>query len=88
MRTIWKFPFEQVELNAVLPLHAKVRHFAFQGDTPCLWVELDPDFPHGSEDRRFAFYGTGHDIPEEANAFINTATVDGFVFHCYELNAS
>lgn len=92
MRQIWKFPldFANGEPVAVdMPESAEVLRLAMQGPahgrahlTPTIWALVDSDNP--TEQRRFAVYGTGHDLPRHAR-YVGTWDAPPFVWHVFEL---
>lgn len=83
-RTIWKFLIDPVSLEGRLPAGAKILTAREQGEQICVWAEVDPAAPMMT--RRFAVYGTGHEMPDNPGAYIGTAMLHGgsLVFHVYE----
>ncbi len=90
MKRIWKFELlaDQRTTTVDMPRNAEVLSTAFQGQALFVWALVRPAAP--VEERTFAVYGTGHDVPEdEAAEFIGTAHLnDGgspLVFHVFDL---
>jgi len=83
MRTIWKFPLLIVDdfIHLEMPVGSRVLHVDMQGDTPCIWAELDSDAP--KEVREFLVFGTGHPIPVSLN-HVGSFQMPPFVWHIYE----
>jgi hypothetical protein len=83
-RTIWKFQLNPIARGVVMPVGAKVLTAREQGDTICIWAEVDPD-AEGSM-RHFVVYGTGHEMPDDPGTYIGTASLSGgrLIFHVYE----
>ena len=65
-----------------LPEGANIVHVGIQGETTCLWAEVDERAQPQS--RLFHIFGTGQDIPENA-AYRGTVQMPPFVWHIYEL---
>lgn len=88
MKTVYKFPLSVGDnvTNLSLPKGAEFLHCAFQYNTPCLWVLLDPG-EEETEGRTVVYVGTGHRLHDGRYKFINTAFTDQvgtFVFHFFE----
>ena len=83
MRTIFKYPLDlggswpQVIATSGTPVF---RHFDMQGDTPCVWAEVDPNA--AVEETKVVIVGTGHSIPDGFRYF-GTAMHGQFVWHLY-----
>jgi hypothetical protein len=61
-RTIWKFPLQVVEEQALqMPIGAKVLHVGTQGNIASIWAEVDPTAE--LEKRWIYMFGTGHSLP-------------------------
>lgn len=86
-RTIWKFPFDVDDRVGIdMPKGAKLLAVQLQGDTPCLWAEVDPGAK--KESRLFAVFGTGNQMPREmgySDVYVGTFQEGPFVWHLYEL---
>lgn len=92
MRQIWKFPLDFANGEPVtvdMPEGAEVLRLAMQGPahgrarlTPTIWALVDSDNP--TEQRRFAVYGTGHDLPRQAR-YLGTWDAAPFVWHVFEM---
>lgn len=81
---IFKFPLDVCEDQCIrVPADAQVVSLQTQNGVPCLWVLLDPKAD--KERRVFYTVGTGHDVPENAGAFVGTYQyTGGLVFHVFE----
>ena len=79
MRTIWKYevPADNVELPEIFTF----RHFEKQGNSMCVWVEVDTET---TRKLRFDFVqtGTGHYVPREA-IYVGTWLDGLFVWHMW-----
>ncbi len=85
MKAIWKF---EVPINAdmmvlKMPVGAKVLTVQIQGHKPCLWAEIVRGAP--TEDRMFAWFGTGEQFPDRLMTYIGTVQQECYVWHLYEL---
>src|SRR5690348_4745124 len=94
MRAVWKYVLKiEDQQKVTIPWPAKVLAVAMQptpqGETICLWAEVDPD------DKRIEvpiiIVGTGHPLPEPALPgqylrHISTFQMHGgaLIFHAYE----
>lgn len=85
MKAIWKFEVPIINTATVLkmPVGAKALTVQMQGHKPCLWAEVSPGSP--TEDRMFAWFGTGHQLPERLMTYIGTVQQECYVWHLYEL---
>jgi len=83
MRTIWKYPFPILDDQEIMLREgAIVRHVGLQDNTPCLWVEVDPDAP--TEDYLLMIVGTGHKFPNVySKSFVGTFLMPPFVWHVF-----
>jgi hypothetical protein len=83
MRSIWKFKLRPYA-DVMMPIGAKPLSVHGQSDEICLWAEVNTEANH--EARRFVIVGTGHQIPQDAGAFIGSALLDDgrYVFHVFE----
>lgn len=84
MKRIYKYPLEFVAHPqlVMLPEGATVIHFAMQGETPTIWVLVDPDSPM-KEARNFVIVGTGYDLDKELH-YIGTTQHGAFVWHLFK----
>lgn len=89
MRTIWKYPLEQITLQDIeMPVNAKILCVQTQGGTPMLWVEVDIEAPTVS--RQIAIFSTGYNFDMcviGRKKYIGTFQQGNgeFVFHVYEV---
>ncbi len=82
MRTIWKYPIDVVDKFVhTMPRGARFLALASSPQL-AMWFEVESNAP--SEERQFAVYGTGHEIPEGV-VYLGTIFVSVFVFHVYEV---
>lgn len=85
-KTIWKYPLQMADKQQVsMPFGAKIRSVAAQGDTVCIWAEVDPSAPKKRE-RTIYIYGTGHVMPDDPGTYIGSFMLHAgaLVFHVYE----
>jgi hypothetical protein len=87
MKTIWKFPLEITDSQAIeMPACAYILDVQVQQDQLCLWALVDPG--KDKELRVIRIYGTGHDLPDACESFdyIGTAQQGGglLVWHVFE----
>lgn len=89
MKTIYKYALRVTDEQRVdLPRGAVVRLVAVQGNTLCLWAEVDPEAPLSP--RTFRIHGTGHPIlttDDEILFYVGSVMMDPFVWHVYEVLA-
>src|SRR5208282_2227444 len=89
MKTIWKFKLGTADNRQTfaIPQDGKILWVAVQRETPCIWVEVDPEAPKCN--RQFAVYGTGHPMPAANRQFVSSfmLMIDSCVFHLYESTA-
>jgi hypothetical protein len=98
MRTVWKFSipiYRDVVGTFQVPNGSRVVHVASETLNPgslsepgvSLWFEV-PNADADREFRVFEVFGTGHNIPDGAGAFVGTALIPdhGLVLHVYERN--
>ncbi len=83
-RTIWKFTLRP-GVKVQMPLGSKILTVAAQGQSICVWAEVDSNEAQ-EEEREIKVYGTGHDLPENHHElqYIGTAFLGSMVFHVYE----
>lgn len=69
MKTIYKYQIPLlVNSRIYLPKDAEILSFQTQNDIPVIWVLVDEifAFPEVSkEEREFAVFGTGHEVPQD-----------------------
>lgn len=87
MRTVWKYelPFEKGTNHVIeVPGSSEFLCVQMQGETPCLWIEVNDRLPKNKH--RFVWVGTGTEVPDDSR-YRGTVQVRGgaFVFHLYEL---
>lgn len=86
MKTIWKYPLNLLEQGTKLgvPKGAVVRHIGTdpQNDL-CVWLEVDKSEPW--EERKFAYIGTGHEVPD--GEYLGSTKQGAFIWHVYEVTA-
>lgn len=88
-KSIWKFPVAIVNQQLVeMPLGAKILTTAMQGETPCLWAEVDPE-ETGKHLRNIHIFGTGQWMPADPSIYIGSLMLHGgaLVFHVYDAGA-
>jgi hypothetical protein len=85
VKTIWKYPLQPDVTTLDMPQGAQVLTVQVQGNRPVLWALVDPC--QLKRKRRFAVFGTGHDIPDEVGKYIGTFQLldGGLVFHLFEV---
>lgn len=86
MLTIHKYELDAPNNVVQMPCGAQVLTVQMQRRTPCLWAKVDPAQP--TETRRFAIYGTGHEVPDDPRMlYLGTVQMEGgaLVFHVFEL---
>jgi hypothetical protein len=90
MRTVWKFPLQQIT-EIEVPGSANVNLVALDPATgdPALWMELDPSLARVR--RKFAIYGTGHEIAGNGGypspIHVGSVVHGTFVWHVYEVRS-
>jgi len=89
MKTVWKFALGTADNRQTfaIPQDGKILWVAVQSETPCIWVEVDPEAPKCN--RQFAVYGTGHRMPAVSQQYVGSFMLENgsFVLHVYELTA-
>lgn len=83
MRTIWKYPIGE-SFTLSMPTGARVVHAERQGQTLCLWAEVETTA--APAERTFEVVGTGHPIPAGA-VHVHTWQDPPYVWHLYEVLA-
>lgn len=71
MYTTWKYPLKvQAQQTISIPRNSTMLTVQVQGDTPCLWVQVDTDEP--SDDVIIRTFGTGHEMPNDPGEYVST----------------
>lgn len=89
MRTIWKEALKDPCSTLRMPVGSTILSVGpdLQGTSvlPSIWFEVPNDHSE-REERTFAVFGTGHELPEDPGKYLGTATSPGgqFVWHVYE----
>ena len=86
MKTIWKFPLEGARLQKVImPKDAEILSAQLQHDSLYMWARVEISDEH--EVREIATYGTGHEMIDAPQRFIDTFQVSNgrLVFHVFEI---
>lgn len=83
MKTIWKFQLPiQRESEIKMPSFAQTIHTGLDAEgIPCVWAIVDPQ--NMQTDYKFWVFGTGHQMPDTANKFINSFVQGPFVWHVF-----
>lgn len=85
MQKIYKYPLKTADVQMVeMPKGATILCVQTQGETPCLWAEVNPKAEKIC--RAFVTYGTGHPLDDgTAKHYIGTYQLRGgaLVFHVY-----
>ena len=84
MTTIWKYPLELTDQNAVsMPLGSHLLCVAMQHGVPTLWALLNPEAVRAH--RIIRIVGTGHPMPDwPGAAYIGAVQVGDFVWHVFD----
>ena len=86
MKTIWKFKLEiRLHQTLSMPKDARVLKIDVQGDSICIWAEVDPHATKST--RQFIMVGTGQMIPDFGNRMMYLETIQQnlLVWHIYEV---
>lgn len=86
MRTVWKFPLEITDFQAVfMPPDAGPLHVAFQGEALCLWAEIPDSRALANWRWPVWIVGTGNPMQiGRTGTYVGTAhNPRGFVWHVY-----
>ena len=87
MKTIWKFPFETIDmLGLAMPKGAEILTVQVQDGIPCIWAMVDP--AQEKEKRIIVIHGTGHSVPQpEAKRYVGTyqERQGSLIWHVFEL---
>lgn len=83
MKTVHKYPLKlQAEQSVAIPRGGKILSAQLQGDTICVWVEVD-DTTEKRQHVTFIVVGTGCEVPTYANHHIATVQMGPMVWHLY-----
>ena len=83
---IWKYPLSSDAVQDILmPKGAEILTVQTQGETPCLWAQVDERAL--LEPRRIRVYGTGHPMQGPVGKYMGTFQIHGgaLVFYVYEI---
>lgn len=84
MKTIFKYALANAATVGgalSVPDGAKPLCVQMQNNIPCLWMLVDSERPHVM--RRFAVYGTGHELPQNPGEYVGTFQDGWLVFHVF-----
>ena len=84
-RKIFKYPLQTLDKQVIdLPVGAKILTVQTQLETPCIWVEVDPD-EILLQGRVIYTRGTGHTFTGKHGKYLGTYQVLGgkFIYHVY-----
>lgn len=84
--TIYKYPIKIIDTQKVkLPLYAKILTAQMQGDTLCLWAQVD-DTNTDTKERTIEVFGTGYPMSHDARRYIGTTQMRGgaLIWHVFE----
>lgn len=82
-KAIWKFPLNLLNVQQVsMPTGARVLSVQLQGDTICLWAEVDPKAEQ--QPRDFYIVGTGHEYNPRGLEYRGTVQTGVYVWHVFE----
>jgi len=87
MKAIYKYQLTGGETEVEMPCGARVLAVQCQGNTLCLWAEVDPD-EKAMTKRMFKVIGTGEfteDREATARIYIGTVQAGIFVWHIFEV---
>jgi len=87
MISIWKFILDRPsnffgEFTVKMPTGSKPLSAGLQGDTLCIWAEVNTDAE--MIDKQFIIIGTGKELTGEEGSFIDTIFQGPFVWHVYQ----
>jgi hypothetical protein len=85
MKTIHKFHIAANDYKLVMPVGARILSVHEQHNGIFLWAMVDDS--NAKEIRQFRYFGTGHEMPDDAMQFLGTVHLDAgnFVFHVFEV---
>jgi hypothetical protein len=83
-KVIYKYPFVIADEQKIqLPRDHKILMVEMQGDTPCIWAEIDPKSPIVVY--WFYIHGTGHKFDDWGLTHIASFQDGPMVWHLYQL---
>lgn len=88
-KTIWKYEITPSDFQEIImPVGAKILDVQTQGDTPCIWALVNPNYTD-TEVRIFEVFATGVPIKYDMGVqreYIGTFQLmgGGLVFHLFE----
>ena len=86
MKAVYKFPLMVAKLQRIkMPKNSTILTVQIQGQRVCLWALVDID--KGLEDRFFAIFETGKQVPENILRYVGTFQIpeENFVGHVFEM---
>lgn len=89
MKTIWKYSLDTTDVQGLkIPIGGQILSIQAQGNTPCMWVLVDPNA--SKENRKFRTFGTGAPVEDnelDNSKFIGTYQLFGgsLIFHVFEI---
>lgn len=83
---VWKYPLNGMREQIIeMPLGAMPIHVALQGETPCVWVLVDPD--ERLVTRKASIEGTGwisqQSVADARRDYVGTFHRGDFVWHVF-----
>jgi starvation-inducible outer membrane lipoprotein len=87
---IWKYELLMGTTVLSMPKYSRVMHVEKQGETPCMWVEIENQYnePVEYEERTFVVIGTGWEFGEREigryGYHVDTWLDGSYVWHLYE----
>ena len=86
-KKIFKYQLETTDVQQIeMQQGAEILCIQTQNETPCIWALVEPNATVVK--RAFEIFGTGHNIPENANRkYVGTYQLENgqLTFHCFEL---
>lgn len=86
MKQIWKFPIHAISAQSILmPKGAEIVSVQTQQGNPVMWAIVDTHAD--KEQRKFAVFGTGHNMPKDGLKYIGTWQESNqfLVWHLFEV---
>jgi hypothetical protein len=80
----WEFPAAADTLEVDVPYGARLLHVAGWNGSISLWFEVTTTAAQ-TQRRRFALFGTGHELPANHMSYVGTALNPPFAWHVYEV---
>lgn len=82
MKTIHKYPLLVQNTQFISTrVGARLLCVQAQGFVPTIWAEVDDTLPMDS--LLVLMHGTGHPLPDNAETYLGSVQLDGFVWHYY-----